>query len=305
MNISVRSRCRMPYNSWLNRAEHCRWMHRLTDDTFVPSAAQAKTVVPKPLSVETVPVRPVSLPDATPLIRSGRTAMTVWPRRHGTVFAAIALTAPVADRYLHYRPCATQAYRIRRIANTRPMTICAHLHCLDRLDTALSKIEHAPPAVSQNTFDAVRQTVDHRLAHVEQFVGAAASGDALTALDQRIHQLETHVAEAMKAAAQPTPQQHRISAKPEPPDRHRDRGRRTARWTNISRDRATSPEPPRRVQLCRPATVPATGIWTRWTRIRPSSGYAAESGAFSAGQERLRLFPISTDPHETNGCLTD
>lgn len=84
------------------------------------------------------------------------------------------------------------------------------------VDTALSRLQHAPTTVTQATFDAARQAFDARLSKVEQVANAAASTDAVNALDARMHQLGTHLAATAQAAARATPPHHRRPMMPTP-----------------------------------------------------------------------------------------
>lgn len=84
------------------------------------------------------------------------------------------------------------------------------------VDTALARLQHAPATVTQATFDATRQALDAQLTKVEQLANAAASTDAVNALDARMHQLETHLVATAQAAARATPFRHRRPTTPTP-----------------------------------------------------------------------------------------
>lgn len=87
---------------------------------------------------------------------------------------------------------------------------------LDAFDAALTRLQNAPAGVTQATFDATRQTFDARLDKLEQLAGTTASTDAVTALDARVHQLETHLTSAAQAASKVATSRHRHVAAPTP-----------------------------------------------------------------------------------------
>lgn len=83
---------------------------------------------------------------------------------------------------------------------------------LDRAGTALTRLQHAPTAVTQATFDSTRLAFDARLSKLEQRSAATASADTVNALDARVHQLETRLSAAAQAASQATASTRRRAA---------------------------------------------------------------------------------------------
>ncbi|CAM8819930.1 hypothetical protein [Burkholderia pseudomallei] len=85
---------------------------------------------------------------------------------------------------------------------------------LERVDTTLTRLQHAPAAVTQTTFDTTRKTFDARLSKLEERSAATASTDAVNALDARVHQLETHPSAAAQAASKAAASTHRRAVAP-------------------------------------------------------------------------------------------
>ena len=78
---------------------------------------------------------------------------------------------------------------------------------LDGFDAVFARLQRAPAAVTQATFDATRQGVDTRLAKLEQLASATATADTVNALDARVHQLETRAAASTQVASKATTSQ--------------------------------------------------------------------------------------------------
>ncbi|CFL01909.1 hypothetical protein [Burkholderia pseudomallei] len=71
---------------------------------------------------------------------------------------------------------------------------------ITQLQAELGGLRRQPASVARTEFDAARKSYDERLDAVEHAAQAAASADALTALDARVRQLETRAASATHAA---------------------------------------------------------------------------------------------------------
>jgi hypothetical protein len=105
--------------------------------------------------------------------------------------------------------------RLTRLTRTSP-SYASHTDVrtlqrrLDGFDAVLVRLQQAPAAVTQATFEATRQTVDTRLAKLEQRASATATTDTVNALDARVHQLETRLAASAHVASKATiAQRHR------------------------------------------------------------------------------------------------
>lgn len=111
--------------------------------------------------------------------------------------------------------------RLARLTRTSPSyashtDVRALQQHLDAVGAALARLQHIPPVVTQTTFDATRQAVDARLAKLEQLASATATADAMSALDARVHQLETRVTASTEVASKTTIAQHHRSQVPIP-----------------------------------------------------------------------------------------
>ncbi|CAK0039039.1 Uncharacterised protein [Burkholderia pseudomallei] len=111
--------------------------------------------------------------------------------------------------------------RLAHLARTSP-SYASHtdVHALQQrlgaFDDALTRLQHAPTSVTQATFDAMRQTFDARLSKLEQLSSTTATTDAVTALDARVHQLETRQAASVPATNKTATSRHHHVAPPPP-----------------------------------------------------------------------------------------
>ncbi|CAK1327484.1 Uncharacterised protein [Burkholderia pseudomallei] len=130
----------------------------------------------------------------------------------GLVGVVVLGGALIADRMqLAHLVRATQTYAkstdIRHIQTT-----------ITQLQAELDGFRRQPASVARTEFDAARNAYDERLGAVEHAAQAAASADALTALDTRVRQLETHTASVPHAATpHRTTTRHPSPATPAPP----------------------------------------------------------------------------------------
>ena len=139
--------------------------------------------------------------------------MIVSPNRQRLVRVVVAVGAVIVVALV-----IVDHLRLSRLSRTSP-SYASHTDVrtlqrrLDAFDAVLTHLQQAPAAVMQATFDATRQTVDTRLAKLEQLASATATTDAVNALDARVHQLETRVsASAHVASKAATSQRHRAQA---------------------------------------------------------------------------------------------
>ena len=91
------------------------------------------------------------------------------------------------------------------------------------LATRISDLEHQaeaakrqPKPVVQGDFDAARQALEERLAHVEQAQATDAHGDDIKALQARVGVLEARLKKAASSAA--APRKTAVAAKPKVPE---------------------------------------------------------------------------------------
>ena len=91
------------------------------------------------------------------------------------------------------------------------------------LATRISDLEHQaeaakrqPKPVAQGDFDAARQALEERMAHVEQAQATDAHGDDIKALQARVAVLEARLKKAASSAA--APRKAVVAAKPKVPE---------------------------------------------------------------------------------------
>lgn len=103
--------------------------------------------------------------------------------------------------------------RLIHLARTSPSyashtDVLALQRRLDAFDDALTHLQHAPASVTQATFDATRQAFDTRLGKLEQLSTTTATADAVSALDARVHQLETRQAASAQTTSKAATTRH-------------------------------------------------------------------------------------------------
>lgn len=79
---------------------------------------------------------------------------------------------------------------------------------LSTIEQQVALIMHRPSSVSQSDFSAARQTQEARLGKLEQALGSNAREDDLIALQTRLGQVETRLAQARQTLPSPSAQSH-------------------------------------------------------------------------------------------------